>query len=49
MTQGGKRAEEGQYVFAPQGLGEDDLAICVHRVDLEDVFRQIEANGRHRV
>jgi hypothetical protein len=48
MMQGG-RAEEREHVLAPQGGGYDDPTVNIHRMNLEDVFRQIEANRRYRV
>jgi hypothetical protein len=45
---GRQSSEERQYVLASQGGGDHDPPIRVHHVNLEDVFRQIEANRRNR-
>ena len=48
MTQGGRASKKDSTSLAPQGGGDHDPAICVHGMNLEDVFRQIEANCRNR-
>jgi hypothetical protein len=45
---GRQSSEQRQYVLASQGDGDHDPPIRVHHVNLEDVFRQIEANRRNR-
>ena len=49
MTQDGRASKKDSTSLRLNDLAITDLAIYVHRVNLEDVFRQIEANRRHRV
>ena len=44
----GQLGEEGQYVLAPECLGDDHASRSVNAMNLKNMLGQIEANGRDR-
>jgi hypothetical protein len=44
----GQLGEEGQYVLAPERLGDDHAPRSVNAMNLKNMLGQIEANGRDR-